>query len=419
MKTPSPKITKSDQRHLYSVSELTQDIKLILENTFTQVWVEGELSGVSRIATGTVFLNLKDQASILKCVLFTSYLKEVKFELKDGLKVVCCGYIGVYAKRGEYQLYIQKLEPKGVGSLQLALEQLKEKLEKEGLFAPEHKRNIPYLPKRLGLVTSLSGAAIKDIFRVLERRFSGVGIIVRPAQVQGQGAKEDIALAIRELNDFNAGLSRQEQIEVMIVARGGGSIEDLWAFNEEIVARAIYHSRIPVISAVGHERDWTISDLAADLRAATPSAAAEIVIPKKEDLKEKLNYFLGGLRRSFLDFAAGLQDDLDNLAHRLSLTNPALLIREHREKIADLARQIAVRMRHFFALRDTQFKAGVEKLSALSPLKILGRGYSIAFKLPENAIIKEAKGIAAGDRLRLRLSRGQIVSQVTEVNEDG
>ncbi|MFH0935849.1 MAG: exodeoxyribonuclease VII large subunit [Candidatus Omnitrophota bacterium] len=410
---------KDNPRHIYTVSQLTQDIKLILENTFEQVWVEGEVSGVSRMPTGTTFLNLKDQTSILKCVIFTSYLKGTKFELKDGIKVICFGRISVYGKRGEYQLYIQKIEPQGIGSLQLALEQLKDKLEKEGLFAPEHKREIPYLPKRLGVVTSLSGAAIKDVLKVLDRRFGDVHIIIRPAQVQGEGAKEDIASAIKDLNDFNARRVRGEKIEVMIVGRGGGSIEDLWAFNEEIVARAIYNSKIPVIAAVGHERDWTIADLVADLRAATPSAAAEIVIPKKEDLKEKLNYFVTGLKRSFLDFTVGLQDDLDNLARRLWLTNPGLLIQQHKVKILDLARQILVRTQHFFALKETGFKGTVEKLSSLSPLNILGRGYSITFKLPENAIIKDIKGVGPGDRIKTRVNRGEILSQVTEVTENG
>lgn len=410
---------KDSPRHIYTISEITQDIKLILESTFEHIWVEGEVSGVSRIPTGTTFFSLKDQVCILKCVIFTSYLKDLKFELKDGIKVICFGRISIYGKRGEYQLYVQKIEPKGIGSLQLALEQLKGKLEKEGLFALGHKRKIPYLPKRLGVVTSSSGAAIKDILKVLDRRFGDVHIIVRAAQVQGEGAKEDIASAIKDLNDFNARLDREERIEVMIVGRGGGSIEDLWAFNEEIVARAIYNSTIPVISAVGHERDWTIADLVADLRAATPSVAAEIVIPKKEDLKEKLNYFVSGLKGSILDFAVELQDDLDNLARRLSLMNPISLIQQHKLKILDLARQILVRTQHFFSLKETAFKGSVEKLSALSPLNILGRGYSITFKLPENLILKDVRALKPGDIIKTRLHKGEAVSKVTEVVENG
>ncbi|MDI6605522.1 MAG: exodeoxyribonuclease VII large subunit, partial [Candidatus Omnitrophota bacterium] len=379
---------KDSPRHIYTVSEITQDIKLILESTFEHIWVEGEVSNFVAQSSGHHYFSLKDQSAVLPAVMFSWANKEVKFKFENGLKVICFGKISIYSPHGKYQIIIEKVEPKGIGSLQLALEQLKQRLEKEGLFAPGHKRKIPYLPQRLGVVTSSSGAAIKDILKVLDRRFGDVHIIVRAAQVQGESAKEDIASAIKDLNDFNAHLGREERIEVMIVGRGGGSIEDLWAFNEEIVARAIYNSTIPVVSAVGHERDWTIADLVADLRAATPSVAAEIVIPKKEDLKEKLNYFITGLKGSILDFAVELQDDLDNLARRLSLMNPMLLIQQHKLKILDLARQILVRTQHFFSLRETEFKGSVEKLSALSPLNILGRGYSITFKLPENLILK-------------------------------
>ncbi len=279
----------SSARHVYTVSEITQDIKLILEANFNDVWVEGEVSGFTKTPKGIMFFSLKDNTSLLKCVMFNSHGASVKFEIKDGMNLICFGRIGVYEKDGKYQLYVQQVEPKGIGSLQLALEQLKEKLEKEGLFAAEHKKPIPYLPSKIGVVTSLSGAAIKDILKVLDRRFSDVQIIINPAQVQGESAKEEISQAIRDFNLFNERVPAPERIEVMIVGRGGGSIEDLWAFNEEIVARAIYNSKIPVISAVGHERDWTIADLVADLRAPTPSVAAELVIPKKEDLRERLN----------------------------------------------------------------------------------------------------------------------------------
>ena len=221
--------------------------------------------------------------------MFARANKDVKFKLENGLKVICFGKISIYGPYGKYQIIAEKIEPKGIGSLQLALEQLKAKLEKEGLFAVTHKRPLPYLPSKIGVVTSESGAAIKDILKVLDRRFGDLNIVIRPAQVQGEGAKEDIAQGILDLNAYNDTLSKDERIEVMIIGRGGGSAEDLWAFNEEIVARAIYDSKIPVISAVGHERDWTISDLVADVRAATPSVAAELVIPKKEDLKEKVD----------------------------------------------------------------------------------------------------------------------------------
>ena len=427
--------------HIYTVSQITQDIKLILENTFAQIWVEGEVSGLNRIPTGTLFFNLKDSASLLKCVIFFSVAPNIKFELKDGMQVVCGGRVSVYEKDGKYQLYVQSVEPKGMGSLQLALEQLKQKLEKEGLFSPAHKKPIPYLPARIGVVTSLQGAAIKDILKVLDRRFKEVHIMISSVRVQGEGAKEEIAQAIEDFNVFNQGLPAGQRIEVMIVGRGGGSTEDLWAFNEEIVARAIYKSKIPVISAVGHERDWSISDLVADLRAPTPSVAAELVIPKKEDLEDKLTSLTRDLRRSFEELAWDFQERLDGLAHRLGLSmghtlklnfnqfegaikklkllNPAALIRSHQEKIAGLAKAMRVRLSHFLELRESFFAKAVEKLANLSPLNILSRGYSIAFAMPEGKIIKDAALLKAGEMIKTKLHKGEVLSQVREVKTDG
>jgi exodeoxyribonuclease VII large subunit len=400
-------------RHIYTVSELTQDIKIILENTFSDVWIEGEVSGISRIPTGTVFFNLKDSSSLLKCVIFASYVNNIKFELKDGIKVVCFGRVSVYEKQGNYQLYVQKIEPQGIGSLQLALEQLKQKLEKQGLFSPEHKRPIPYLPSRIGVVTSLQGAAIKDILKVLERRFKDIHIIVNPVRVQGEGAKDEIAQAIKDFNSFNASLPLSERIEVMIVGRGGGSIEDLWAFNEEAVAYAIYDSKIPIISAVGHERDVTIADLVADLRTSTPSSAAEMVIPLKEDLKLKLGELFEELSNAFGDILTGFQERVDEFARRL--INPINLIQQYRLRTLDLARQIYVRIGHFVKLKEAGFLRAAEKLSSLSPLSILSRGYSITFKMPEETIIKDINELKAEDIIRTRLHKGEILSKVTEI----
>jgi exodeoxyribonuclease VII large subunit len=431
--TPPEDSAKS--RRIYTVSQICQRIKSVLENNFNDIWVEGEVSGVSRIPTGTTFFNLKDDASMLKCVIFASNSEALKFELKDGIKVICCGYVSIYEKRGEHQLYVQQIEPKGLGSLQLAFEQLKQKLEKEGLFSLKHKRPMPYLPSRIGVVTSLSGAAIRDILKVLDRRFNDVNIIIHPAQVQGEGAKEEIAQAIKNLNIFNEGLPSGQRVDVMIVGRGGGSIEDLWAFNEEVVARAIYNSKIPVISAVGHERDWTIADLVADLRAATPSVAAELVIPEKEDLREKTADLSGALARSFLEISLSFQESIDDLARRLKLSmenavklnagkfdsagkklallNPEALIQQHKKEIADKAQQARTRMEHFLKLRQAEFSGIAAQLFSLSPLNILGRGYSITFKMPEGAIIKDAGLIRAGDTLKTKLHKGEILSKVT------
>lgn len=432
-----PAIDAKKGRYVYTVSEITQDVKILLENTFTEIWVEGEVSGISRISTGTVFFSLKDNNSLLKCVMFNSFASAAKFQIKDGMNLLCFGRIGVYEKDGKYQLYVQSLEPKGVGSLQLALEQLKIKLEKEGLFKPEHKRPIPYLPSRIGVVTSSTGAAIKDILKVLERRFKDVHLILNSVRVQGEGAGAEIAGAIKEFDSFNQNLPKQERVEVLIVGRGGGSIEDLWAFNEEVVARAIYNCSIPVISAVGHERDWTISDLVADLRAPTPSVAAEVVIPKKEDLGDKLSGLTEDLGRALSELSIGLREELDDLAYRLQLNighslelnksrfsavhkklgllNPCLLIEQYKTRTKDLARQIYVRASHFLELRQSCLVKNIEKLSGLSPLNILSRGYSIAFKMPEGDVIKDTSSLRAGDIIKTRLEKGEVISQVKEV----
>jgi exodeoxyribonuclease VII large subunit len=429
------------ERHVLTISQITQDIKLILESSFSDIWVEGEVSNFKSHASGHFYFSLKDDSAVLSSVMFARANKDVKFKLENGLKVVCFGKISVYGPYGQYQIIIEKIEPKGIGSLQLALEQLKVKLEKEGLFSPEHKRQLPYLPGKIGIVTSESGAAIKDILKVLDRRFSGLAVVIRSAQVQGEAAGKDIAQGIQDLNAYNETLAKDDRIEVMIVGRGGGSIEDLWAFNEEIVARAIYNSMIPVISAVGHERDWTISDLVADVRAATPSVAAELVIPRKEDLLDRVESLFEMLRGAFSDIARNFQEELENLLHhlksgverifersagkldtfrhKLTLLNPAAQIEDYQLKLLDLARQIYVRAGHFLELRQAQFSTAVEKLSSLSPLNILGRGYSITFRVSDAAVIKDAAGLKAGESIRTRLHKGEIISTVKEVMKNG
>lgn len=429
---------KSQARHIFTVSQITNDIKLILENTFERVWVEGEISNFTKHTSGHFYFSLKDESNVLVSVMFSRANKDVKFKIENGMKVICYGKISAYGARSQYQIIVEKIEPKGIGALQLALEQLKEKLEKLGFFRSEHKKPIPHLPSRIGVVTSASGAAIKDILKVIDRRFADVEVIINPVQVQGENAKYEIAQAIDDFNKFNQGLESKERVEVLIVGRGGGSTEDLWAFNEEIVAKAIYNSKIPVISAVGHERDWTISDLVADLRAPTPSAAAEMVIPEKEELREKLDFLRDGLSRSasemILDcaelnneFLRRIYLSTDNilklnesgfssLAKKLALLNPSLLISQHKAKIIDLAKQIYVRTEHFKKLKDAEFKTLVEKLTSLSPLHILARGYSITFKHKENSLIKDSGCVSRGEKIRTKLFKGEIISRVTEVN---
>jgi exodeoxyribonuclease VII large subunit len=438
----SPGEEFKNSRHVFTVSEITREIKALLEGSFGSVWVEGEISNFTASSSGHWYFSLKDRVdgldALLSAAIFSRATKDVKFKLENGLKVICSGKISVYPPHGKYSLVIDKIEPKGIGGLQLALEQLKAKLEKEGLFSVEHKKPIPYLPGKIGVVTSLTGAAIKDILKVLDRRFKDAQIIINPVKVQGEGAKEEIAQAIEDFNCLNRELPAEEKVEVLIVGRGGGSIEDLWAFNEEIVARAIYNSRIPVISAVGHERDVTIADLVADLRAATPSVAAELVIPRLEDLRQRLEELTISLKQDFRDAITGFRDRVLDLGHRLkisaehvweinanqlgsdvnklSLLNPVVRLNQYQIKLLDLARQIYVRIQHLANLKESVFKGLVENLSSLNPLNILARGYSVTFKLPEGKIIKAANDVLAGDQIRTKIYQGEITSTVTEVN---
>ena len=430
----SKSVGPEKSRHVYRVSEITQDIKLILESTFGEIWVEGEVSNFNAYPSGHFYFSLKDDQAVLAAVMFSRANRDLKFKIENGIKAICFGKISAYGPRGQYQLIVERVEPKGVGSLQLALEQLKEKLEKEGLFAPGHKRPIPYLPARIGVVTSLAGAAIRDILKVWDRRFSGVHVIISPAQVQGETAKIEIAQAIKDLNTFNSQLSSGQKIEVLIVGRGGGSSEDLWAFNEEVVARAIYHSQIPVISAVGHERDWTIADLVADLRAPTPSVAAELVMPQKEDLQERIRDQAHSLKTALLDIVSLLEDTVDQWGHRLDLTaghilelsisefrtavnklallNPRSLVQQHSLRVGELAKQVYLNTQHFLQLKQAGFTKFAEQLSSLSPLNILLRGYSITFKMPEERVVKEAQAVKLGDTLKTKLHQGEIISRV-------
>lgn len=374
-------------KYIYKVSELTSQVKIILEDSFRSIYVEGEISNFKSPLSGHIYFTLKDDRSELKCVFFKSSNENVKFDIKNGMHVICCGKISVYEKQGSYQLYVSKMEPKGIGALQLAFEQLKERLFKEGLFDESHKKPIPILPERIGIVTSSTGAAIRDMLNVLKRRFSNVEVIINPVKVQGEGAKEEIASAIEDFNKL-------KNVDVMIVGRGGGSLEDLWAFNEEIVARAIYNSKIPVISAVGHEIDWTISDFVADKRAATPSVAAEFVIAKKSELIEAL----------------------DNIRERLKAF-PEDIVREYEQRLDEIQEGMGLRFRHYIELKEGHFKLISEKLEILSPLSILGRGYSISFRMPGRDIIKDTRSLKKGDLVETRLSRGSFKSTVEEIEE--
>lgn len=397
------------EKHIYTVSELTKYIRVILEDSFSAAWVEGEISNYILHSSGHMYFSLRDANSVLKCAMFKRANEKLKFKLKDGMKVICFGSVSVYEARGDYQLIVEEIEPKGIGALQLQFQQLKEKLQKEGLFDDSHKIPIPFLPTRIGIVTSPTGAAIRDILNIARRRFSNVEIIINPVKVQGEGAKEGIAAAIREFNILN-------NVDVIIVTRGGGSLEDLWPFNEEMVARAIYESELPVISAVGHEIDYTIADFVADFRAPTPSAAAELVIPRKEDLVNIINTAITRLKNALEGKIDVLTERLTTLKESYILRQPLNLVIQYEQKIDDLRKDLVIRIDHIVKLRAENFNLLVGKLEVLSPLAILKRGYSITTKLPEGVMLKNTNSLEKGDVVETKLGKGTFRSKVEEID---
>lgn len=436
---------------ILTVSELTQQIRLQLESNFDSVWVEGEISNLISPSSGHRYFTLKDENSQIKTVVFRSHARFLRFEIKDGLHMICRGRVSVYEPRGDYQLIIDYIEPKGVGALQLAYEQLKERLQKEGLFDDSHKKSFPLLPKKIGLVTSPSGAALQDMINIISRRFPNVEILIFPVRVQGEGASIEIARAVEEFN-------KTFVVDVIIVGRGGGSMEDLWAFNEEVLARAIYHSEVPVISAVGHEIDFTISDFVADLRAPTPSVAAELVVANKSELLNLLEHSCGRLKyligqflkshRNRLDFLEkrlldpgrklddlrlrvddhlgrlsaylsnllrGKAEQFERRRDALSSRSPRGRIRELKSLLSQSNREMEVHIKHYLGDRKHRFERSLEGLDRLSPLNVLRRGYSITRRLPDYNILKDVKGLKVGDEINVRLLRGEIIGQVKEL----
>ena len=400
---------ETKEKQIYTVSELTKYIRQILENSFPNIWVEGEVSNFILHSSGHMYFSLKDAGSVVQCAMFKRSNEKLKFKLKDGMKVICFGKISVYEPRGSYQLIVEEMEPKGIGALQLQFQQLKEKLHKEGLFDQAHKVPIPHLPNRIGVVTSPTGAAIRDILNIALRRFSNVEIIIYPVRVQGEGSKDEIASAIKDFNKLKI-------IDVMIVGRGGGSLEDLWAFNEEVVARAIYDSVIPVISAVGHEIDYTIADFVADLRAPTPSAAAELVIPRKEDLLNSIDTNTTRLKNALANIVGTMTQKFTRLRDSYALKQPLKMVEQYEQMIDDLRKDMAIRIDHLVKMYGENFNLLTQKLDVLSPLSILNRGYSISARLPEGKIIKDAADIDIGDRIETKLGKGKFISKIEEIN---
>jgi exodeoxyribonuclease VII large subunit len=444
-------VESAENRHIYTVSQLTALIKSRLEESIGMVWVEGEISGYRLYSSGHAYFSLKDAGSLVKAVLFKYRGDRLRFRPEDGRQVLVLGQVSCYSQRGDLQIVVETMEPRGAGSLQVAFEQLKAKLAAEGLFDEARKRPIPPMPASVGVVTSPDGAAVRDIIHVMRRRSAGTGIVIVPCRVQGDGAAAEIADGIRALNEWGG-------VEVIIVGRGGGSMEDLWAFNEEEVARAIHASGIPVISAVGHETDFTIADFTADLRAPTPSAAAEMVVRNRANLSRELESLAARLREAVQSDLEHRRARLTGLTDRRSLRDPEAFLLQPGQRLDDarsglervtgrrlaesrvtverLAGRLArfhpeARLAAFRAARESlehRLGRGVAaaferlrgalvsragRLDALSPLAVLGRGYGICRSVPDGRVISDATTVAPGDPINIILHRGRLDATVT------
>lgn len=388
-----------------SVARLTALLQELVEENFVDVLVEGEVSNLARPASGHCYFTLKDAEAQLRAVMFKPQARALRFALENGTQVVCRGRVSLYRQRGEVQLVVEQIEPSGLGGLQLALEQLKQRLAAEGLFAEELKKPLPAFPTMIGVVTSPTGAAFRDILNVLERRGGGLRVVLCPVRVQGTGSSGEIASAIADLNRLKA-------VDVLIVGRGGGSLEDLWAFNEEPVVRAIHRSGVPVVSAVGHETDFTLADLAADLRAPTPSAAAELVIRNRLELEAHLDHLLARMQRRAEERLLLARERYLGQLRRLRL--PAELLKRQRERCTNLEKSLRQALGQRLEQSAAQLSVLSGKLQSLSPLETLARGYSIAFDSSDK-ILTDAGQLQAGQTVRLRLSRGGAVTEVKRV----
>jgi exodeoxyribonuclease VII large subunit len=397
---------------ILTVGQVTQQIKQAVEGSFPFVYVLGEISNCTKAGSGHVYLTLKDDTAQLRAVIWRSVATRLRFDLHDGLEVVAAGPIEVYEARGTYQLVIEQLVPQGMGTLELAFRQMCAKLEAQGLFAAERKRPLPRFPRRIALVTSPTGAAVRDLLQVILRRWPAADVVLVPVLVQGPGAAEQIAAALRAVH-------RIPRADVVITGRGGGSLEDLWAFNEEIVARAIFECRIPVISAVGHEIDVTIADLVADRRALTPSEAGELVVPHGDEIRAALNRLQQRLSLGLRSQAVAARTLLDSLTGRRVLARPF-------DRIHDEARrldEIDVRLRRSIARRAEQWRQQLTTcsaaLDALSPLKVLERGYSVTRRADTGEALRNARQVQTGDSIETLLQSGRLFSRVERTEEGG
>jgi len=447
-------VNNKSEVKVYSVKELTANIKRILKTSFTRIYVKGEISNAKLSSLGHYFFSLKDGDALLNCVMFRNAYSRLKFKIEDGINIIAFGTVSVFEKRGTYNLLVEHIEPEGKGALQLAFEQLKEKLSKEGLFDERYKKVLPEFPSKIGVITSPTGAAFRDILKVINRRYPDVNILLYPSKVQGDGAAETIAKGIKVFNKFFP-------VDVIIVGRGGGSLEDLWPFNEEVVARAIFESKIPIVSAVGHEIDYTISDFVADKRAPTPSAAAEIITPVKSELVDNIDSLQNRLLDTVNDIVGEFSLRLDRAYDRFENISNNLLVNKRNEfnllfqrfvhsfdniiepkknefnlllqkfvhnldnvvepkkkEVEFLSHRLVESYANFVKQEKNKFLNLVNKLNLLSPFQILSRGYSITYKIKDNTIIKSAKDVKKNDKLRIKLGDGALICKVIDETAD-
>lgn len=449
---------KGREGDVLTVTGLVQHLVRVIDTDpdLSRVWVQGEMSNFKHHARGHMYFTLKDDQTRIRAVMFAGHNRRLRFTPRDGDDVLVRGRIGVFERDGQTQLYVTHMQPNGVGELYVAYQRLKEKLDEEGLFSPHLKKSLPFFPKRVGVITSAQGAAVRDIITTIRRRTPAVDILVHPVTVQGIEAPLQIANALDRMN-------REPEVDVIIVGRGGGSLEELWAFNEERVARSIHQSRIPVVSAVGHETDTTIADYVADVRAATPTAAAEIVAPRLEELQsilqgirerlykemqqqvtaaelrltrsrdrpvfrwpgagleqaeQRLDFLTGDLVRATKERFTPSRSRLESRIYRLQGCHPKARMARLRDRLVRLSRQSGVEMAHLLREHRSEWLRKLEHLDALSPLKVMKRGYSLAYRYDGRKLIKSVEQVQAGDLIRLRLSDGQLKCQVWGMEED-
>lgn len=441
------------ERKIYTVSELTLEIKDLLEGEYPSVWIQGEISNYKHAPSGHSYFNLSDGAAQIRCVMFKTQNRFLKFRPEDGLQIIAWGRISVYGPRGDYQLIIDTMEPLGIGSLMLAFEQLKQKLAREGLFDEARKKPIPRFPRTIGLVTSPKGAAVRDMIRIATRRFAGINILVSSTSVQGDKAPNEIVAALERI-------SSADDVDVILMGRGGGSVEDLWAFNDERVVRAVAACPIPIVSAVGHETDFTLTDFAADLRASTPSAAAELVVPDRRELHERAVQLTARLRASMMRSVDRMGGLIEEIVKRLY--DPRRAIDERRQRLDETVGRLAAATRRMLSGRRvdldrmstrlrpellrrpltagrTQWEASTlrlsrcarselirarvsveslaSKLESLSPLAVLARGYSVTLGHETRAVLRDTAEVEIGDEVDVRLQRGELQCRVTGKKE--